>query len=189
MSTSEETIQNPSMSRKRMRIFRFADGKGLDDGSMPYLGMDEAAAAGVAKLMQATPPGVEGETTRVLFRQPGENGLSLAYAWFKSGYILPRHSHDADCLYYIVAGSLTMGTQTLRKGDGVFIPKDMTYAYEVGPEGLEVLEFRNASHFNIHFKDNDEAYWDKQAKARADHAAAWASELPPSERKVDPQPA
>lgn len=183
MSINENTTERATVPRKRMQIFRFNDGEQINETNMPFLGVDEAAMAGLAKIMQVTPPGVEGETTTVLFREPG-GGMSLAYAWFKSGYVLPRHSHDSDCLYYVVAGSLIMGSQTLRKGDGVFIPKDATYAYEVGPEGLEVLEFRNTSHFHIHFKDNDEAYWDKQAQARASNGSAWADEVPPSERKV-----
>lgn len=182
MSTTDSPEQSAPTRRKRMEIFRFSDGERMKEDNMPFLGLDEKALAGVAKLMQATPPDVEGETTTVLFRERGEEGLSLAYAWFKSGYVLPRHSHDADCIYYIIAGSLVMGTQTLGKGDGMFIPRDATYAYEVGPEGLEVLEFRNASRFHIHFKDNDDAYWDKQAKARADNAPAWADEVPPSQR-------
>ena len=32
--------------------------------------------------------------------------MHVSYIWFKSGYVLPPHSHDGDCLYYILAGSL-----------------------------------------------------------------------------------
>lgn len=179
MTTSEDATP---LRRKRMQIFRAGEGEAMTEGSMPFLGLTEADMGAVGRLMKATPPEAEGETTTVLFRQPGENGVSLAYAWFKSGYVLPRHSHDADCVYYIIAGSLVMGTQTLRKGDGMFIPADATYAYEVGPEGVEVLEFRNAAQFHIHFKDNDAAYWDKQIAARAANGAAWVDEAPPSRK-------
>lgn len=179
------TIDAPearSRPRKRMRIFRSAEGEAMTEASMPFLGLTETDMAAVGRLMQAAPSDVQGEETTVLFRESDAPGMSLAHAWFKSGYVLPRHSHDADCIYYITAGSLVMGTQTLRAGDGIFIPRDATYAYEAGPEGVEVLEFRNASRFHIHFKDNDAAYWERQIAARTKHAAEWATETPPSTR-------
>jgi hypothetical protein len=35
-----------------------------------------------------------------------------------------------------------MGRQTLRAGDGFFVPKDAPYQYSGGPDGAEVLEIR-----------------------------------------------
>ena len=102
------------------------------------LAVEQARAAGVE----------DGQTVKLLFSAPG---FSLTYAWFKSGFPLPRHTHSADCLYYIIAGSLQLGTETLGRGDGFFLPKDMAYAYTPGPEGVEVLEFRTAERFDIHF--------------------------------------
>ena len=40
-------------------------------------------------------------------------GFGLTHVWFKEGYALPLHSHDCDCLYYVIAGSLKMGTEEL----------------------------------------------------------------------------
>jgi hypothetical protein len=42
--------------------------------------------------------------------------MSLCWAWFKSGYVLPRHSHNADCLYYVLGGSLRLGSVWLKAG-------------------------------------------------------------------------
>ena len=82
----------------------------------------------VARLSQrAVAAGMDqGEHLRVLISMPG---FSLTHVWFKKHYPLPLHSHDADCLYYIIAGSLRIGNETLGPRDGFFIPADMPYAY------------------------------------------------------------
>jgi quercetin dioxygenase-like cupin family protein len=139
--------------------------------------------SGLAKLFAATGsyPHDSGAKAMLLFKEPGEEGLSLAYAWFKSGYILPRHSHNADCLYYVLAGELHMGSQRLLKGDGVFIPANSAYTYEAGPQGVEVLEFRNATRFHLMFHGNDEAHWDRIANVLRNNCPKWENELPPGE--------
>ena len=53
-----------------------------------------------------------------MFRGEGEQGFSLVRAWLGPHYVLPRHTHSGDCLYYIVEGSITMGSQQLVAGDG-----------------------------------------------------------------------
>jgi len=184
-----QTVDVPSGSaakRVRMTIFRRQDAVDLDRDMMPFEGLDsEVDQEGVAKMMAAGAEHSAAERTLVLFKEPRPEGPSLTYAWFKSGYVLPRHSHNADCLYYILAGSLRMGSVVLGKGDGVFIPADDAYTYEVGEEGLELIEFRNASHFNLVFKGNDAAHWDKMATTYRDRAAIWQAETtPPSEREL-----
>jgi quercetin dioxygenase-like cupin family protein len=171
--------------RRRMAVFRRKDAVELDLEMMPFEGMDgEGVQEGVAKMMAAGVQQGAAERTLVLFKEPQPNGLSLTYAWFKSGYVLPKHSHSADCLYYIIAGSLRMGTQVLGKGDGIFVPADDAYTYEVGEDGLELLEFRNASRFNFVFKGNEPAHWDKMAATYVDRAAIWQAEtMTPSERE------
>ena len=52
-------------------------------------------------------------------------------------------------IYYITAGSLRIGDQTLGKGDGFFLPKDMPYTYRAGPDGVELLEFRQTDRVSI----------------------------------------
>lgn len=121
----------------------------------------------------------DGQTVKLLFSAPG---FSLTYAWFKSGFPLPRHSHNADCLYYIVAGSLTLGTETLGKGDGFFVPCDAAYAYTPGPEGVEVLEFRNTDHFNIKFLAGTGAFWAKAVDTIRAERPSWLEQKRPQDR-------
>jgi quercetin dioxygenase-like cupin family protein len=91
----------------------------------------------------------DGLSAKVLVRQrPEEGGFSLLYLWFKPHYPLTRHSHDCDCMYYVISGSLIMGRQVLRAGDSFFVPADAPYQYDAGPEGVEVLEVRRGvEHF------------------------------------------
>ncbi|OZB14427.1 MAG: hypothetical protein B7X53_13890, partial [Hyphomonas sp. 34-62-18] len=114
---------------------------------------------------------------KTLFSRPG---FSLTYAWFKSGFPLPLHTHNADCLYYIVAGSLQLGTEKLGKGDGFFIGKDKAYRYTPGPEGVEVLEFRSEENFDIKFLAKTLPAWAKITDVIKERRPAWANETPPS---------
>jgi quercetin dioxygenase-like cupin family protein len=167
----------------RMEIFS-GGGVELAPEDLPYEGMDETVMAGFAKLMAAGATPGAAETVRCLFRE-SQGRFSVCSAWFKSGFVLPRHSHDADCIYYILGGELKMGARVLRKGDGVFVPADHGYTFEAGPEGVEVLEFRNATSFHMRFKGNDDAHWERIAKAYRDNAASWPNEtVPPSDRAV-----
>lgn len=102
---------------------------------------DTRATEVVGEMIRATVPG---NHTTTIFDQGGPDGMSLVHAWFAPDFPLFRHSHPAlgDCLYYVLAGSLTMGRQTLGPGDGFFTPGEMPYRYKAGPEGVEVLEFR-----------------------------------------------
>jgi hypothetical protein len=167
-------------SRKQMTLFSRAGAPELSHDIMPYEGVDDGVIAGFMKIAAAGGAEVMGAVTGLLFREPGATGLSLCHAWFKSDYIVPRHSHNADCIYYILDGEVIMGTRTLRKGEGVFVPADFGYTLQAGPRGAEVLEFRNATEFHIHFKNNDGAYWDKIAAVQQEKAAVWPSEMPPS---------
>ena len=119
-----------------------------------------------------------GQQVAMAYSRPG---FSLTHVWFKSGYPLPLHSHSSDCLYYILAGSVRMGQEELGPGEGFFVGKEVPYTYETGPDGVEVLEFRNTDDFNIRFMAKSRTAWDKAAaklKARRD---AWESEVPPSQ--------
>jgi quercetin dioxygenase-like cupin family protein len=165
--------------RKRMRFFRGQDARPLDEAHMTIDGVDGNVAAGMASLTAVSGLTPEaGATGQILFED--EAGFSLALVWFKSGFVLPRHSHNTECLYYILAGELRLGSQILRKGDGFFLPADHAYSYEAGPEGVEVLEFRNATHFHFLFCGNEESHWARIAQAMATHGPAWAAEKRPS---------
>jgi quercetin dioxygenase-like cupin family protein len=178
------TENEPAESRKRLVIFHAQDAKAPEPERMPREGIDDAVLAGLARLAaQDVKPGI-GERTLVLFSEPGDHGFSLLYIWFKSCYVLPRHSHDSDCLYCVIGGELRLGSHVLRKGDGMFIPAHHAYGYEAGPDGVEILEFRNATRFNLMFKPNDGARWDRIAETFQDRAALWAAEtVPPSDRR------
>src|SRR5262245_21076317 len=122
IATTPETapIGQTRGPRKRMKIFRASEATDIQD-HMPILGVDDKVQAGLGLLAQATGsyPATAGTKTVLLFSEPGDLGVSLSYVWFKSGYILPRHSHDADCVYYVLGGQIHLGTQILGRGDGV----------------------------------------------------------------------
>ena len=110
----------------KFQIFRATDAKDLmEEGCMtvePFTpvqreGMDKLVAAGF----------MEGDEVKVLVNIPG---FSLTHVWFKKDYPLPLHSHDADCLYYIIAGSVKLGTETLGERDSFFIPTGVPYTYQ-----------------------------------------------------------
>lgn len=123
----------------------------------------------------------EGNVVKTLFSRPG---FSLTYAWFKSGFPLPLHTHDVDCLYYVAAGSLQLGTETLRAGDGFFVGANKAYRYTAGPEGTEVLEFRSEENFDIKFLAKTVSAWQKIAHAVSDRYPDWANETPPSAVRI-----
>jgi quercetin dioxygenase-like cupin family protein len=178
-----ETIDQvaPAVKSGRMEIFS-GGGEPLGPEALPYEGMDESVMAGFAKLMESGARPGEGETVRCLFRE-SQGRFSLCYAWFKSGFVLPRHSHNADCVYYVLGGEMKVGTKILRKGEGFFVPADHGYTFEAGRDGVEVLEFRNSTAFHIRFKGNDEAHWDRVAKGYRENADVWSNEtVPPSDR-------
>ena len=122
---------------------------------------------------------VAGQDVRVLYRQPEEEGgFSLVYAWFKPNFVLPRHSHSADCLYYVVSGTVILGSQELGRGDGFFVPSGAPYKYSAGPNGVEVLEFRHARSFDMRITESSEGYAAMFALAAA-NAPRWASMAAP----------
>lgn len=167
---------------QRMRIFHREDAQDVPAEMMPREGLDASVLAGLARLAAANVTEGIGERTQVVFGTPGDSGMSLLHAWFKSGYVLPFHSHSVDCLYYIIGGELHMGSHVLKKGDGFFVPAEQGYGYEAGPEGVEVLEFRNATTFNLVFKGNNETRWDRIAEVFGDRAGIWLAEtVPPSD--------
>jgi hypothetical protein len=176
---SQSDSETSRSNRKgKMEIFR-APGEPLGPELMPIEGWDES----ITKALSGMTSILGGSEVRCLYRQSETNGPSLAYAWFKSGYILPRHSHDADCLYYVIAGELRMGNAVLKKGDGMFVPANAGYTFEAGPDGAEFVEFRTTSKFSFLFNGNDEAHWERMRKVDREKADVWPSEtLKPSDR-------
>jgi quercetin dioxygenase-like cupin family protein len=153
------------------QIFRAADAPGLMEAEcMSVEPFTEVQRAGMDRVMQSGY--LDGDEIKVLCRLPG---FSLTHVWFKEGYPLPLHSHDADCLYYVISGSLRLGTEELGARDSFFVPADVPYTYKPGPEGVEVLEIRHASMFNFVNHARGAAFWDKAAEATAERRDAWAT--------------
>lgn len=169
--TAEATTEKP-----RFAIFRGKDAH-AEDG-IPMMRVEpvsDVVIEGSQKLIAAGAN--HGHDTRLLF---ATDRFSLAHAWFKSGFPLPRHSHDTDCLYYITGGSLKMGTADLGTGDGFFIPGGTPYTYTPGPNGVEVLEFRADGDFNIATLANNPAFWGKALETVIAKQDAWPGEARPS---------
>jgi len=162
--------------RPRFAIFRGKDAIGAAEMTcMTY----EAVTPLVAEAAQrAQAAGVDaGSELKLLFAIPG---FSLTYVWFKSDFPLPRHSHNVDCLYYILGGSLMIGQEELGAGDGFFVGEDVPYTYKAGSGGVEVLEFRAADVFNIKVLANNPAFWDKAIETVRSRQSQWAQEQRPA---------
>lgn len=162
-------------------IFRARDAIDYAEGGpMEAQPMTEAERAGMAALAENGM--LEGSQVKLLYSRPG---MSLTYCWFKSGYPLPRHSHSADCLYFIVSGSLKIGTEELGPGDGFFLGSDVPYAYVPGENGVEVMEFRTSDKFDFKALANNKGYWDKQLANLLAAKGKWPEETaPPSGMRV-----
>jgi hypothetical protein len=156
--------------------FQGADAPLLGDtGAMP---LPPIQADSMPEFERAVASGLgDGERVRLVYSRPG---FSLTHVWFKKDFPLPLHSHSADCLYYITAGSVRIGDKTLGKGDGFFIPKDMPYTYRAGPEGVELVEFRNAETFDFQFRADTPAFWKKAADICAANQEGWKAAPPPA---------
>jgi hypothetical protein len=170
------TETKPAGERQKFEIFRRKDGRPYDQTGPMYMAtISEATAEGWPKLVDAGY--MRGNDLKLLYSAPG---MSLTYVWFKSGIPLPRHSHNADCLYYIIAGSLRIGTEELGAGEGFFVGIDVPYAYVPGEQGVEVLEFRTSNHFEMRFLADNPAFWTKAAEQIRGRVSAWATEEKPS---------
>lgn len=106
-------------------------------------------------------------------------GMSLLHLWFKSGFALPRHSHDTDCVYFVLAGGLRVGTNDLGPGDGFFVGAGVPYTYTAGEAGVEILEFRAAEQFFLDLLVKNPAFWQKFAGTAQAKQASWPDEKRP----------
>lgn len=166
----------------KFQIFRAADAPGLMQAAcMTVEPFSPVQRAGMDKMLAAGY--LEGDQVKVLVNIPG---FSLTHVWFKKDYPLPLHSHDADCLYYIIAGSLRIGTEELGARDSFFLPSGTPYTYRPGPDGVELLEFRHATHFNFVNLAKGAAFWDKGATAIAANVEGWRSARMPTLNPAEP---
>jgi hypothetical protein len=158
-------------------IFRARDAEEYHGEETMYAGPSTPVEqAGMAALAEAGM--LEGSKLRLLYARPG---MSLTYVWFKSGFPLPLHSHSADCLYFIVAGSLKIGNEELGPGDGFFLGTDVPYTYVPGEDGVEVLEFRTSDKFDFQPHARNADYWKKAVANLLAARVHWPEEkTPPS---------
>ena len=169
-------IASPAPKPPRFALFRTAESRDFEQSGVMSQGMPtETEMTGAVAAIGAGM--LEGTTVRLLFEMPG---LSLTHAWFKSGFPLPRHTHNVDCLYYILAGSLRIGIETLGQGDGFFVGAGVPYSYVPGSEGVEVLEFRGSNSFDIRLLADNPAFWAKAVETVERSREGWNQENPPS---------
>ena len=163
-------------TREGFSIFRAKDAPGLTEaGCMSIVPFSPVQRAGIDRMLAEGYS--EGDEVKVLVSIPG---FSLTRVWFKHGYPLPLHSHDADCLYFIIAGSLKLGTEELAADDSFFIPSGVPYTYRPGPEGVELLEFRHETHFNFANHAKGAAFWDKAVDTCTLRREEWKAAVRPS---------
>jgi hypothetical protein len=169
-------MQERSPAEPRFAIYRASDAPDLEatgvmTGAMPT----ELEIEGSKQLADLDYSA--GHQLKLLYSAPG---ISLARAWFKSGFPLPRHTHNCDCLYYIIAGSIKLGAETLGAGDGFFVGAEVPYAYTPGEDGVELLEFRTADHFDIKIRANNPAFWAKAVATVTAKHDVWLDEVLPT---------
>jgi hypothetical protein len=159
----------------KFQIFRAADAPTLEQTDvLRYEHITPDIRDGLKGLNQA---GIaEGSFAKILINVPG---FSLAYAWHKSDFPLPLHSHDVDCCYLIIAGGLRVGRESLGKGDGFFVPAGSAYTFSTGPDGVEFVEFRHANSWNMVFKYRNPDSWAKAADTASARREAWRTEAQP----------
>ncbi|ADP81954.1 cupin domain-containing protein [Pseudofrankia inefficax] len=145
-TTTQETVaQETARGAHRRETFRFAEALPLHESGM--MSMPVMSPEAPEQFLEWVSGG--GQVVKVLFGDPESGGTSLVWSRFSPGYVLPRHSHSADCLYYVTRGELRMGATVLGEGDGFFQPADRPYTYTAGPDGVEILEFRTTSPFDM----------------------------------------
>jgi quercetin dioxygenase-like cupin family protein len=168
----------------KMAIFRAADAPTLEEaGMMAAPTFTEHGANDDPSTAEAAERSMEGSMLTVPFQQEGPGGFSLVSIDFAPGFLLPRHSHSSDCLYYIVDGQIVMGKRTLGPGDGFFLPAEQPYAYYAGPKGVKLLEFRHETAFDMKISEKDMVAYHAKAEALRDQVNAHGASGPgtPSE--------
>ena len=163
--------------KKGLTIFRASESKELmESGFMTWPTMSDDARASLGETLAAGSQ--VGQHVRLLALQtPDEGGFSLVHVWFKANYPLPRHSHDSDCMYYVISGEAQMGNQVLKAGDSFFIPADAPYVYTAGPDGVEVLEIRhNVAQFDMRIPDHTPERWREMTEISEANRERWEAE-------------
>lgn len=153
--------------RRGMRFFDKAAARPLHETGMMSMPTTEGDVGD--QMMEWALSG--GHIVNVLY-QDSDDGMSLVWSWFGPGYELPRHSHSADCLYYVLSGEAHLGSRVVEAGSGFFVPADAPYAYSAGPDGIQILEFRNVSSFDMRITESVGG-WDRIVDTVREHSDDW----------------
>lgn len=152
------------------QIFRASDAVNLTEETLTGNTLTDRERDGFARI-------ANGSLIKILFKNEAA-GMSLTYAWFKADYLLPQHSHDSDCLYYVISGTAHLGSQVLHAGDGFFVPANAFYTYQAGAEGVEVLEFRTAFEFDIKYRISED-FWQRMLSIAQTNRDIWSNQASP----------
>jgi mannose-6-phosphate isomerase-like protein (cupin superfamily) len=163
-------------ARRGLEFFNRTDAPRVDDtGMLRPPALDQAARDALPEFRTGA-----GSVTKLLFGDPdGADGGGMSLVWVKFGanYPLPRHSHSADCVYYVVSGEARLGNQTVVAGEGFFVAADAPYGYTAGPDGVELLEFRAKSSFDSQIRESP-AGWTRILEGVRANRDRWAKEMP-----------
>lgn len=163
-------------TRRGISLFRGKDALGLlESGTMSFPVFDPEDQKALQADGARSENAALGSHDAVVFRGDGDEAFSLVKVSFAPHFVLPRHTHDADCLYYVAEGSLVMGSQVLEAGDGFFVPSNASYAYEAGPDGVVVLEFRTRTSFDMNIPGGQADGLRRMATVADEHADEWAA--------------
>ena len=158
------------------QIFRAKDApKLMESGCMAIAPITPLQRTGVMKAVEAGY--TDGDVVKVLVQMPG---FSLTHAWMKKNYPLALHSHDSDCMYYVIAGTTRVGTEELGPRDSFFVPANVPYTHKPGPDGVEILEIRHETSFNFVNLSKTAAFWDRATEIVAANRDDWKTAQPPS---------
>jgi quercetin dioxygenase-like cupin family protein len=170
-------VSGATAPKKGITIYRAADAVDLQktDFMAPPTMSDEVREQLAGGITAGAGTGAQ---VTVLVRQSEEEGgFSLVHCWFKADYPLPRHSHDADCLYYVISGEAHLGNQVLKAGDSFYIPADAPYVYSAGPDGVEVLEIRHdTASFDMKILEQPAARWQALVDVTNANRTRWSDE-------------
>jgi hypothetical protein len=171
MTESTTATNGAPGGRRGMRTYRMADAAQIYDTGMMSLPTMEPDATD--QMVEWATSG--GQVVKVLFGDPDGTGMSLVWSWFGPGFDLPRHSHSADCLYFVHRGEVRMGNLVIGEGDGFFLPLAAPYAYTAGPAGVEILEFRNVCSFDMRITESL-GRWDQIVEGVRANRERWTEE-------------
>jgi quercetin dioxygenase-like cupin family protein len=168
---------NASTGKKGITIYRGADRQELmASGFMSWPTMSDDARASLTESITAG-AGAAQQVNVLVQQSPEEGGFSLVHVWFKPEYPLPRHSHDSDCMYYVISGEAQMGNQVLKAGDSFFVPAEAPYVYTAGPDGVEVLEIRhNVAQFDMKIPDAPATRWQEMVEISEANRDRWEAD-------------